>query len=268
MNNIPKINLSIFNTYSTLYVYIVLYFILYFIDNNLVPVIMDKMGKVGVRVMVIKLFDLVYKLLEEVEKQKGNIPREEVIAEKATYILEHSIAEYNSRGLYLRDFSMIGVKDSKEIEVQPSRYMLFTVSGDYKKWELQTLKSLGEIEWEIRNTEVTDISVVMFDGVIKDYNLVNEERVIWKSPVFTVEWEEDGEDKQELIYDRVHLEEVIIEKVNEKSYRLRVFDILRQVFLPFQVFGTLYSSQDIITAPTVLWGYIDSYIEDKDEVIW
>ena len=220
------------------------------------------MGKVGVRVMVISIFDMVYKLLEEVEKLKGNFPREEVIEEKTEYILEHSIAEYSSRGLFLRDFSMIGVKDSKEVEVQPQKYMLFTVSSDYKKWELETLKSLGEVEWEIRNTEVTDISVVMFDGVIKDYNLVNEERVIWKSPVFTVEWEEDGDDRQVLIYDRVYLEEVIIERVNEKSYRLRVFDILRQVFLPFQVFGTLYSSQDIITAPTVLWGYTEEYNEE------
>jgi hypothetical protein len=212
--------------------------------------------------MVIKLFDLVYKLIEECEKKKGNFTKQEFIEEKATYILEHSIAEYNSRGLFLRDFSMIGVKDSKEIEVQPSRYMLFTVSGDYKKWELQTLKSLGEVEWEIRNTEVTDISVCLFDGIIKDYNLVNEERVLWKHPVFTVEWEEEGEDRQVLIYDRVYLEEFIKEKVNEKSYRLRVFDILRQVFLPFQVFGTLYSSQDIIAAPTVLWGYTEEYNEE------
>lgn len=201
-------------------------------------------------------------LVKEVIKQTGNLPKLEDLAEMTNYILEHSIAEYNQRGLFLRDFNMIGVKDSKEIEVQPQKYMLFTVSSDYKKWELQTLKSLGEIEWEIRNSEVTDIAIAMFDGIIKDYTLVNEERVIWKHPVFTVEWEEDGEDKQELIYDRVHLEEVIIEKVNEKSYRLRVFDILRQVFLPFQVFGTLYSSQDIITAPTVLWGYIEEYNEE------
>jgi hypothetical protein len=140
--------------------------------------------------------------------------------------------------------------------------MLFTVSRDYKKWEVQTLKSLGEIEWEIRNSEVTDIAIAMFDGIIKDYTLVNEDRIIWKHPIFVVEWEEDGEDREQLIYDRVHLEEVIIEKVKEKSYRLRVFDILRQVFLPFQVFGTLYSSQDIITAPTVLWGYIEEYNEE------
>jgi hypothetical protein len=208
------------------------------------------------------LYDLVEILVKEAIKQTGNLPKLDDLAEKTNYILEHSIAEYNQRGLFLRDFNMIGVKDSKEIEVQPPKYMLFTVSSDYKKWELQTLKSLGEIEWEIRNTEVTDIAICMFDGIIKDYTLVNEERVIWKHPVFTVEWEEDGEDKQELIYDRVHLEEVIIEKVNEKSYRLRVFDILRQVFLPFQVFGTLYSSQDIITAPTVLWGYIEEYNEE------
>lgn len=208
------------------------------------------------------LYDLIEMLVKEVIKQTGNLPKLDDLAEKTNYILEHSIAEYNQRGLFLRDFNMIGVKDSKEIEVQPSRYMLFTVSSDYKKWELQTLKSLGEIEWEIRNTEVTDIAICMFDGIIKEYDLVNEDRVIWKHPIFTVEWEEDGEDKQELIYDRVHLEEVIIEKVNEKSYRLRVFDILRQVFLPFQVFGTLYSSQDIITAPTVLWGYIEEYNEE------
>jgi len=157
---------------------------------------------------------------------------------------------------------MIGVKDSKEIEVQLPKYMLFTVSSDYKKWELQTLRSLGEVEWEIRNTEVTDIAICMFDGIIKEYDLVNEDRVIWKHPIFVVEWEEDGEDREQLIYDRVHLEEVIIEKVNEKSYRLRVFDILRQVFLPFQVFGTLYSSQDIKTAPTVLWGYTQEYDEE------
>jgi hypothetical protein len=201
-------------------------------------------------------------LVKEVIKQTGNLPKLDDLAEKTNYILEHSIAEYNQRGLFLRDFNMIGVKDSKEIEVQPSRYMLFTVSGDYKKWELQTLKSLGEIEWEIRNTEVTDIAICMFDGIIKEYDLVNEDRVIWKHPIFVVEWEEDGEDREQLIYDRVHLEEVIIEKVNEKSYRLRVFDILRQVFLPFQVLGTLYSSQDINTTPTVLWGYTEEYNEE------
>lgn len=204
-------------------------------------------------------------LVKEVINQTGNLPKLDDLAEKTNYILEHSIAEYNSKGLFLRDFSMIGVKDSKDIEVQLPKYMLFTVSSNYKKWELQTLKSLGEIEWEIRNTEVTDIAICMFDGIIKEYNLVNEDRVIWKHPIFVVEWEEDGEDREQLIYDRVHLEEVIIEKVNEKSYRLRVFDILRQVFLHFQVLGTLYSSQDINTTPTVLWGYIEEYNEEYNE---
>src|SRR5690554_6401424 len=103
--------------------------------------------------MVMTLFDLAYKLLEEVEREKGNIPREEVIEEKATSILEHSIAEYNSRGLFLRDFSMIGVKQGKETELQVQNYMIFKVSSDYKAWELKTLRSLGEVEWEISNSE-------------------------------------------------------------------------------------------------------------------
>jgi len=208
------------------------------------------------------LFDMVYKLVEEVEREKGNIPREEVIEEKATYILEHSIAEYNSRGLFLRDFSMIGVKQGKETEVQVQNYMIFKVSSDYKAWELKTLRSLGEVDWEISNSEVTDIVIVMLDGVIKDYNLVNEERIIWKHPIYSVEWEENGEERQDMIYDRVQLEEVLIELVHEQAYKLRVFNILKQVYEHFQVLGTLYSTQNIRTAPTVLWGYTQDYDEE------
>lgn len=212
--------------------------------------------------MVMTLFDMVYKLVEEVEREKGNIPREEVIEEKATYILEHSIAEYNSRGLFLRDFSMIGVKQGKETEVQVQNYMIFKVSSDYKAWELKTLRSLGEVDWEISNSEVTDIVIVMLDGVIKDYNLVNEERIIWKHPIYSVEWEENGEERQDMIYDRVQLEEVLIELVHEQAYKLRVFNILKQVYEHFQVLGTLYSTQNIRTAPTVLWGYTQDYDEE------
>jgi hypothetical protein len=223
---------------------------------------MDKNGKGRCKVMVMVLFDMVYKLVEEVEKLKGNIPREEVIEEKVTYILEHSIAEYNSKGLFLRDFSMIGVKDSKEVEVQVQKYVVFRVSSDYKRWELKTLRSLGEVEWEIEQSEVTDIVIVMIDGIIKDFNLVNEERIIWKHPVFTVEWEEDGEDKQVMIYDRIQLEEAVIELVQEQAYKLSVFNILKQVYEHFQVLGTLYSTQNIRTAPTVLWGYTQDYDEE------
>lgn len=57
------------------------------------------------------LFSMVVLLLEEVEKLKDNIPSVECIEEQATCLLEHSIVEYNSKGLFLREFSIIGVRD-------------------------------------------------------------------------------------------------------------------------------------------------------------
>ncbi len=219
--------------------------------------------------MVMVLFDLVYKLVEKLEIQTGNIPKQEFVEEKTKYILEHSIAEYNQRGLFLRDFSMLGVKDSKQVEVQAPQYLTFKVSSNFKKWRLNTHRSLYQVEREIEQSEVTEIVVVMMDGDIKEYTLVDEKRVIWKNPIYVVEWEEDGEDKQKLIYDKKQLEEVILELVEQKSYRVRAFSILNQKYENFQVFGTIYSTDDFISEPTILWGYIDSFFEDEDnEVLW
>lgn len=59
----------------------------------------------------INLFFMVELLLTNVEKLKGDIPRAEYIEEENFYLLENSIVEYNSKGLFLREFSIIGVRD-------------------------------------------------------------------------------------------------------------------------------------------------------------
>ena len=59
----------------------------------------------------INLFFMVELLLTNVEKLKGDIPRAEYIEEEIFYLLENSIVEYNSKGLFLREFSIIGVRD-------------------------------------------------------------------------------------------------------------------------------------------------------------
>lgn len=59
----------------------------------------------------INLFFMVELLLTNVEKLKGDIPRTEYIEEEIFYLLENSIVEYNSKGLFLREFSIIGVRD-------------------------------------------------------------------------------------------------------------------------------------------------------------
>ncbi len=218
---------------------------------------------------VMLLFDLVYSIVAEVEKLKGNLERSEVIEEKAKYILEHSSIRYNNEGLWLSSYSQVGVKQSKEVEVQVPDFLVFTITEDLKTWDLSTYRTLEEVEQVLRSLEEYEVAVVMIQSVIVNYNLVTNvfnSRVIWQNHIFQVEYKDtSNEDKTVLIYDRVQLKDVVIDKFKRGYSDIKVYDILKQCYIHFYIKDVVYSTSNNLLPLELVFCKSELSFKDLDE---
>lgn len=217
------------------------------------------------------LFGLVYKMLEEVLKQEGKLSKEEEIEEKVSTILKHSIIEYNHKGLFLESYSAVGVSNGKEIEVNIPKYITFEINRNSETWKLRTQKTLGDVEWVVRNTEEDSITVVMISGVVFEYSMLEDAffgRIVWKDPIYRIEITKDnGEEHQQLVHDRVNLEEEIkniVMNINIES--ISVFDLIEKENEHFHILGTIFSSEGIETEPSILWGRTEPNNEEINNI--
>lgn len=227
----------------------------------------------------INLFNLVYYLVEEVERMKENESNSEFIAEKAEHIIQHSMTKYNNGILLLKSFSLIGIQDGKKFNITIPTYLVFKVSNDYQKWRLSTPQKLSDVEWVIKQADDESTVVVLLNGEIERYTYIDD-IITWKTPIYILNWrdKETGKYKQEHTHNKEHLEENIKRKVYVNDYtEMNVYNIIEQKYLPFYVTGTLYSTEGLDDDLNVIWKPTQEYdfenlnryenIEDFEEVI-
>lgn len=221
-----------------------------------------------------RLYELVYNVAKEVEREKGNFPKEEVVREKTDFILKHSSMKYDEFGLFISSFSKLGIEAWKDAELELPKYMLFSVSYDYQDWEIQSYNDLKRLEFNLRNAEDI-IQVALFDGVIKDYNIIEDTfngLVIWKDPIYKIEYTtEDKKDREILIYDDRRLEEEIRKAVKEKYENIQVFNINEGMYEHFYVKDVVFSTDCGERPSEVIWGKSEMTFFDlanDEEDIW
>ncbi len=222
------------------------------------------------------LFDLICSLVKEVEREKGNFGEQEKVLEKVNHILKFSSMKYDEDGLYIESFSKLGIEHWKGTELELPRYLVFIIDSGYKKWVLKTVKSIEDIEYELVTLEDFEFAVVIIDGVIKEYNIIEttfNDRVVWKDPIFHIEYIQGQENKVELVYERIKLEEEIKRLVKEDDIKdLKVFNIMEDFYeVNFYVLGVVYSTSEGERPLQVIWGksemtFLD--IAEEDEGIW
>src|SRR5690606_20928917 len=97
------------------------------------------------------------------------------------------------------------------------------------KWELKTVNNIEDIEYELNYLEEFEFAVIIVDGVVKEYTLVEDtinSRVIWKDPIFQIEYTIGQENKEILIYERLKLQEEVIRLVKDEDIKdIQVFNI-------------------------------------------
>ncbi|GEM_PF-3093433 len=225
--------------------------------------------------MRISLFDLMYNLVENANRMTGYFPRPEKVRENTEYIMAHSSVKYDHTGLWLKSYSAIGVKQAKEVIIQVPKYIIFKITEDDKKWELSTCENLEQIEEVLRYLEDYEISVVMIDGIITQYNHIEEpfkSRIIWKNPIYQIQYQEqNGEKNSELIYDRSHLEAVIIDKFKQGYKNLMAFNVLEQQYDDFFITAVVYSTDSGNRPPKMHLGKSEmTFIElsGEEDFVW
>lgn len=221
------------------------------------------------------LYDLVYRLANKVEREKGNFGKGEEVAEKVNYILKFSNIKCDEDGLYITSFSKLGIEHWKDIVLDLPKYLVFIIDSGYKKWVLKTINNLEDIEYELKTLEDFEFAVVIIDEVIKEYNIVDEtfnDRVIWKDPIIQVEYKQGEDSKAILVYDRARLEEEIKKLVKDKKVEdIQVFNIIEGFYEHFYVLGIVYSTSKGERTLQVIWGksemtFLD--VAEEDEDIW
>lgn len=219
-----------------------------------------------------RLYELIYSVVKEVEREKGNIPKEDVVEEKVEYILKNSTMKYNANTFRLESYTSFGVKHWKDVELELQTYLLFRVNYDFNEWVLKTFSDLRQLEFDLRNSENT-IQVVLMNGNIKQYFKTDypfNGAIRWKDAIYQVEYaEEDGEDKNVLIYDIRQLEEVIVELVKEGMEKIRAFNIVSSSYENFYLKSVIYSTSQNLLPVEIFWGKSEiSFIdlaEDNEE---
>jgi hypothetical protein len=213
------------------------------------------------------LYDLVKTLVVEVDKINGDYRSKEKLEEITEYILEHSIVEYKANTLNMKSFTMIGVKQGKNIDVQIPRFLTFEISEDRKDWKLLTHNNLGDLEYRIKNSE--EIIVALIDGVIKHFNLIYgsfNNNIIWKNPIFRMEFKKNNKNMSLPIHELYQAEEEIIKKIEEVE-DIKIYDLVNSKYLDFYVMGTIYSTDGGETDLIINWGLTEPKSEDL-EYIW
>jgi len=220
------------------------------------------------------LCNLLYDILSKVEKEKGNFGEKEIVEERVNYILKNSSLIYDNDGLYITSSSKLGIELWKDIELELPKYLLFILDSAYKEWELKTVTSIEDIEYELNYLEDFEFAVAIIDGVIREFNLIEDtffSRVIWEDPIFKIEFKEKQEDKVKSIYGTKKLEEEIVELVRDKNIKdIQVINIAEGMYEHFYVKGVIYSTSENNLPLEVFWGKSEVSFSDleEDEEIW
>lgn len=220
------------------------------------------------------LYELVYSVIEQVERERGNYGGKEEVEEKVSYILKHSSMKYNSFCLRLESYTSLGIENWKDAELQLPKYLLFRITYDSKDWVLKSHNDLKMLEFDLRNSDDT-IQVVLMDGSIKEYMIVNDifnGLIVWKHPIYQIEYKEQCEDKVVLIYDNKQLEEKVRQVVKEGYEDIQVFNIGLGMYEHFYVKDVVYSTDGGDRPSEVVWGksemtFLD-LANDEEEDIW
>jgi hypothetical protein len=75
------------------------------------------------------LFELVKRLILEVEREKGNLPKKEELVERVQNILVHSVVKHDHNGLSISSWNSIGVKNGEEYGIYHLRFLMIIEYG-------------------------------------------------------------------------------------------------------------------------------------------
>lgn len=209
-------------------------------------------------VYMMKLYDLIFEVLRQVEREKGNFGEKEKVDSRVDHILENSSIIYDQQGLHIFSSSKLGIEPYRDVELELPPYLLFTTDLGYKEWELKTLDSIEDMEDELNYLEDFQLAVAVIDGKIRAFNLIEESynsRVIWQDTIYLIHFKENGEESQKFIYERTKLEDEIIGLVKAENIEdIKVFNIYEGMFEHFYVKDVVYSSSENYLPAEVVWG--------------
>ena len=214
------------------------------------------------------LRQLIFEAVKVLLKQEALTKAE--IHDLTDYILDNSILELSAEKISLAEGNYFGIGEYKKDRTfilprfvtfeltRPSAFDMLNFDKS-KTWKLRSHNTFEELETYL--TYLVHVKPIVFiDGSQTEYELEGKEswgyEVKWIGcdAVYVVTYVSNGINERELINSKIQLQRRLIELVEQDVKEIQAYNVIQGNNLPFEVRGSLYSSdkaQD--KEPCLIW---------------
>ena len=204
------------------------------------------------------LRQLIFEAIKESLKQEALTKAE--IHSLTDYILDNGVLKLSAERICLTEGNYFGIGEyNKDRTFILPRFVTFELTrpsafdmlnfDKSKTWKLRSHDTFEELETYLTYLEHVK-PVVFIDGSQTEYELVGKEswgyEVKWTGcdAAYVVTFVANGIDERELIKSKIQLQRRLIELVEQNAQDIQAYNVIQGNNLPFEVRGSLYSSDN------------------------